>query len=569
MQYKRYVPSCRLPRKGIVKKTMAKSKSLKIAVVLEDLLVGGTVLVTLKYSTFLARAGYDVTLIVIEGDRRELDIDQWNEFKHVIFNAPCSLKELSELMDGFDAVIISNGALIPFPLEASRFTKRPLIVEVLHNYVRSALAPSVDITVAVSEAVFRSMQPRDNDFYLNNGVDVVIFKPGKRKKRDRVRLIQIAREAKPMKPDLGEVVYELHDEGIPVEAVLIGKEGPSDEFVNYMGVQPYSSIPGYLQQADILLHMADSEPFGLTAIEAMATGVIPIVSKTGGLAVSVEDGKSGYLVSWSDKEEVKKIIRKLVDKICLNDPEILQMRERGIKRVREHFNIEKQMRQLGEIIEVKARELPRNKRSTSYPFSFAASSLFYLHHRSDHYFKAMNEIIRLDDLDEEINNWETFYSYVIKEFRNYYPIMEFLNGVYCNLARDMKISSARKETVISYWLAIIALHLQRHDILIEKIRDGIKSDYYSVTASSLKKIMLSLVYVMMNLMKISVSNDLLETSILIKNNYLLDNIKFIEQLEMPEEHVTETLERIGLPGNIIADPYYPGSKNLQTQQVDL
>lgn len=539
---------------------MTKTKSLKIAVVLEDLLVGGTVLVTLKYTAFLARAGYDVTLIVIEGDKSELDINQWNEFKHVIFDAPCSLKELSELMDGFDAVIISNGALIPFPLEASRFTRRPLIVELLHNYVRSALSPSVDITVAVSEAVFRSMQPRDNDLYLNNGVDVGIFKPGKRKKRDRVRLIQIAREAKPMNPDLSEIVYELHDEGCPVEAFLIGKEGPSNEFVNYMGVQPYGSIPDYLQQADILLHMADSESFGLTTIEAMATGVIPIVSKTGGLSVSVEDGKSGYLVSWGDKEEVKRIIRGLVYKICRNDHEIRQMRECGIRRVREHFNIEKQMRQLGKIIEMKAKELPRNERSTSYPFSFIAPSLFYLHHRSDQYFKAMDEIIKADNLDEEINNWQTFYSYIVKKFRNYYPIMEFLDGVYYNLAKDMSVATARKKTVISYWLAVLALHLQRYDILMEKIMDGIKPEfYYLVTASSRKKIMLSLVYVMMDLMKLSVNNDLLETSMLIKNNYLLGNINIIEKIDIPEECMAKTLECMGLSRSIVMDPGYAGS----------
>ncbi len=45
------------------------------------------------------------------------------------------------------------------------------------------------------------------------------------------------------------------------------------------------------------------EHFGITAVEAMAAGAIPIVINKGGLTEIVEDGKSGYL--WDSTDQLK------------------------------------------------------------------------------------------------------------------------------------------------------------------------------------------------------------------------------------------------------------------------
>ena len=56
-----------------------------------------------------------------------------------------------------------------------------------------------------------------------------------------------------------------------------------------------------------------SEGFGLTAIEGMARGCVPVVSNTGGLPEVVEDGVSGLLHT---SESVEDMISKIASVIC-------------------------------------------------------------------------------------------------------------------------------------------------------------------------------------------------------------------------------------------------------------
>lgn len=55
------------------------------------------------------------------------------------------------------------------------------------------------------------------------------------------------------------------------------------ENVEFVGRQPQFKLQDYYDQIDILLMPSRSEGFGLTAIEGMARGCVPIVSKVGGL----------------------------------------------------------------------------------------------------------------------------------------------------------------------------------------------------------------------------------------------------------------------------------------------
>lgn len=61
------------------------------------------------------------------------------------------------------------------------------------------------------------------------------------------------------------------------------KELGVQEKVEFVGRKGQDELEGYYDQMDILLMPSRSEGFGLTAIEGMARGVVPVVSDTGGL----------------------------------------------------------------------------------------------------------------------------------------------------------------------------------------------------------------------------------------------------------------------------------------------
>lgn len=67
---------------------------------------------------------------------------------------------------------------------------------------------------------------------------------------------------------------------------------PADK-VEFTGRQQQDALQTCYDRIDILLMPSRSEGFGLTAIEGMARGCVPVVSRVGGLPEVVEDGSNG------------------------------------------------------------------------------------------------------------------------------------------------------------------------------------------------------------------------------------------------------------------------------------
>lgn len=80
----------------------------------------------------------------------------------------------------------------------------------------------------------------------------------------------------------------------------------------------YDKLTGLYGQSSIYWHAAgfgESDPtkmehFGISTVEAMAGGCVPVVIGQGGQREIVEDGRSGYL--WQSLDELKKLTLKLV-----------------------------------------------------------------------------------------------------------------------------------------------------------------------------------------------------------------------------------------------------------------
>jgi N-acetyl-alpha-D-glucosaminyl L-malate synthase BshA len=117
------------------------------------------------------------------------------------------------------------------------------------------------------------------------------FRPVKRV-RDVVRIFRKITREVPARlvfvgdgPDRSEAAHEATALGIADRVLFLGKQ---------------DSVAELLACADLFLLPSSSESFGLSALEAMASGVPVIASRTGGLPSVVDDGVTGYLAPIGD-----------------------------------------------------------------------------------------------------------------------------------------------------------------------------------------------------------------------------------------------------------------------------
>lgn len=67
------------------------------------------------------------------------------------------------------------------------------------------------------------------------------------------------------------------------------------EKVRFLGARPQELLPAYYSAADVVAAPSHYESFGMVALEAMASGAAVVASNAGGLALTIEDGRSGLL----------------------------------------------------------------------------------------------------------------------------------------------------------------------------------------------------------------------------------------------------------------------------------
>ncbi|MSQ31335.1 MAG: glycosyltransferase family 1 protein [Dehalococcoidia bacterium] len=87
--------------------------------------------------------------------------------------------------------------------------------------------------------------------------------------------------------------------------------------VRFLGPRPHEALPAYYSAAAVVAVPSFYESFGLVAVEAMASGVPVVASRVGGLASTVADGRTGYLIPWRCPEPFAEKIE-----LLLRNPEL-------------------------------------------------------------------------------------------------------------------------------------------------------------------------------------------------------------------------------------------------------
>ncbi|HXU40625.1 MAG TPA: N-acetyl-alpha-D-glucosaminyl L-malate synthase BshA [Blastocatellia bacterium] len=124
------------------------------------------------------------------------------------------------------------------------------------------------------------------------------------------------------------------------------------ELVSFVGKQPQSRIREYLSVADLLLLPSQSESFGLTALEAMASEVPVIATRVGGIPEVVEDGGCGFLFEVGDINRMAQAALKVLE----DDAERKRLGARGREIAISNFTTDKIIPQYEQLYERLIRE---------------------------------------------------------------------------------------------------------------------------------------------------------------------------------------------------------------------
>ncbi len=129
-------------------------------------------------------------------------------------------------------------------------------------------------------------------------------------------------------------IQSKEEESTRLQLDEIVKKNKMENRVHFIGFVPHdTNLPAYYRKADIFVLAGRYEPFGLTTLEAMACGTVPIVSDIAGSKEVIIDGLNGFVIDTHDRKALAKIIQKLIE-----DKELRKkVSENAAFTMREHY----------------------------------------------------------------------------------------------------------------------------------------------------------------------------------------------------------------------------------------
>ncbi len=218
--------------------------------------------------------------------------------------------------------------------------------------------------------------PRERIVEVMPAVDADVFSPGPRPEELAARhglagkrvLLTVARLTPRKGHDLVLRALALMEERTDIRYVVVGSgedRGRLEQMATELGIRDSvvfmgraddAELPDYYRLADIyvmpnreVIGSTDSiEGFGISFIEAAATGIPSIAGRSGGAVDAVADGETGLLVDPESPHELADAIRKLLDDTSLRK----KMGMRGRERVERQFSWKDRAREFASLITV-------------------------------------------------------------------------------------------------------------------------------------------------------------------------------------------------------------------------
>lgn len=148
-------------------------------------------------------------------------------------------------------------------------------------------------------------------------------------------------EVLPRFPDFTAVITGLcQPEDAAFKQAMVDKiraAGLADRIL-FLGDLPLDDIPSWYQNVTVMVACPRYEPFGITPLEAMASGCAVVASRTGAFEHIVDEGKTGLMVPTGDAAALATALATLM----ANPEQAVAMGEQGRERVSAQFSIERE-----------------------------------------------------------------------------------------------------------------------------------------------------------------------------------------------------------------------------------
>ena len=304
---------CFLFKEGIIYEELSKEYKTNIVMSLKNFKLGRKIKILLDYC---AKEGIEVIILHNQGMK-----------PNIIYNILC--KKLRKKNVKF--VMYIHSAYDEYYNPYKNYIIKS-IYEVLIKKTMKYSNLVVYISKKVKETFYNHFHAvvNKNDVVIYNGIDDKFFEnvSGKNKKENKnIKIIYVGRLSKEKGVDIlidaMKIVISKIDD-LRLEIVGDGverdnlenkvKEYNLNNYVNFLGRQ--NNVIQYLDDADIFVYPSTwEEGFGISVVEAMARGCIPITFYKGGLPELIEDGVNGFLVKKVDATELAESIIRTVNLI--------------------------------------------------------------------------------------------------------------------------------------------------------------------------------------------------------------------------------------------------------------
>lgn len=323
--------------------------------------IGGSGIIATELGILMAERGHEVHFITSNMPFRlnrplpnitfhQVDVNQYAVFQYPPYDISLSTK-IANVINEYDLDILHMHYAIPHAIcgiLAKQMSGKDIkIMTTLHgtditvlgydHSLRNAIKFGIehsDVVTSVSEALKQQtneiIKADKNIVPIYNFVRESEFPYGYNpeykssygiKPHERV-LVHVSNFRKVKRIDtIIDAFYYIHQE-IPSKLLLIG-DGPElqdmrqkvkalnlTEHVLFLGKQDCMSH--FYQFSDLVLLLSEKESFGLTLLEAMNTGVLPIGTRAGGIQEVIDHGKTGFLVDVGDSYSAAKYAIKLL-----------------------------------------------------------------------------------------------------------------------------------------------------------------------------------------------------------------------------------------------------------------